>query len=78
MLIAEESFDALLGLLIDAGLVPRGCAAAALGRLADRLLLHASGKTQTHYGIRELELRDQAGRLLARANALRAQHGLHA
>jgi hypothetical protein len=75
MLIAEESFDALLGLMIDAGLVPRGCAAAALDRLVERLMLHASGRSGTHYGIRPPELLDQAGRLSRLAAGLRMSTG---
>ncbi|TAI67614.1 hypothetical protein [Bradyrhizobium sp. Leo170] len=38
MLIAEESFDAMLQMLIDGGLVPKSCAAVMLDRLSARLL----------------------------------------
>ncbi|MEY9237707.1 hypothetical protein ABIF78_010088 [Bradyrhizobium japonicum] len=72
MLIAEESFDAIVQMLIDSGLVPRGCAAVMLDRLSEKLLMHASGRTDTHWAIRAPELLDQAGRLSAKASALRA------
>jgi len=75
MLIAEESFDAIVQMLIDSGLVPKGCAAAMLNRLSERLLLHASGRTETHWAIRAPELLDQAGRLSAKAVMLRAGCG---
>ncbi|MCK1577856.1 hypothetical protein [Bradyrhizobium sp. 174] len=77
MLIAEESFDAILQMLIDAGLVPRGCAAVMLDRLSEKLLMHASGRTDTHWAIRAPELLDQAGRLAAKASAMRATVRLH-
>lgn len=76
MLIAEESFDALLQMLIDAGMVPKACAAIMLSRLSEKLLLHASGKTETHWAIREAELLDQATRLATKAAGLRASTGL--
>ncbi len=71
MLIAEESFDAMVQMLIDAGLVSRGCAAIMLDRLSGKLMLHASGRTETHWAIREAELMDQATRLSTRAVMLR-------
>ncbi|KGT73682.1 hypothetical protein ABIF65_003753 [Bradyrhizobium japonicum] len=77
MLIAEESFDAIVQMLIDSGLVPRGCAAVMLDRLSEKLLMHASGRTDTHWAIRAPELLDQAGRLSAKASALRATPRLH-
>ncbi|MEH2668009.1 hypothetical protein DXU07_00765 [Bradyrhizobium elkanii] len=75
MLIAEESFDAMLQMLIDAGLVPRSCAAVMLDRLSERLLLHASGRTGTHWAIRVPELIDQATRLATKAATLRTVIG---
>lgn len=71
MLIAEESFDAILQMLIDSGLVPRGCAAVMLDRLSEKLLMHASGRTDTHWAIRAPELLDQATRFASKAAALR-------
>lgn len=75
MLIAEECFDAMLQMLIDAGLVPKGCAAIMLDRLSEKLMLHASGRTATHWAVRVPELLDQAGRLSAKASALRTKVG---
>lgn len=75
MLIAEESFDAMLQMLIDAGLVPKGCAAVMLDRLSERLLMHASGRTQTHWAVREPELIDQATRLATKAGIMRVAIG---
>lgn len=72
MLIAEESFDAIVQMLIDAGLVPKGCAAVMLDRLSERLMLHASGRTDTHWAIRVPELIDQATRLAMTAAKLRS------
>jgi hypothetical protein len=75
MLIAEESFDALLQMLIDAGLVPKGCAAVMLDRLSAKLMMHASGLTETHWAIREAELLDQAKRVAMKAATLRVATG---
>lgn len=72
MLIFEESFDAIVQALIDSGRIERGCAAVMLDRLSERLLLHASGRTNTHWPIREPELIDQATRLAAKSMTLRA------
>lgn len=72
MLIAEESFDALVQMLIDAGLVSKGCAAVMLDRLSGKLLLHASGRSETHWAIRAPELLDQATRLATRAVVMRS------
>ncbi len=72
MLIAEESFDALVQMLIDAGVMPKSCAAVMLDRLSEKLLMHASGRTSTHWAIREPELLDQATRLSTKAAGLRA------
>jgi hypothetical protein len=77
MLIAEECFDAIVQMLIDSGAVPRSCAAVMLDRLSERLLLHASGRTDTHWGIRASELLDQAGRLSGKASSLRAVARFH-
>lgn len=71
MLIFEECFDAIVQLLIDAGLVSKGCAAVMLDRLSGKLLLHASGKTETQWAIREPELLDQATRLATKAAVMR-------
>jgi len=71
MLIAEECFDAILGMLIDSGAVPRACAAIMLERLSEKLLMHACGRTGTHWAIREPELLDQATRLAMKASAMR-------
>lgn len=75
MLIAEESFDAMLQMLLDAGLVPKACAAVMLDRLSAKLLLHASGRTETHWAIRVPELIDQATRLATKAAAMRTTVG---
>lgn len=75
MLIAEESFDALLQMLIDAGLVPKSCAAVMLDRLSERLLMHASGRTETSWPTRAPELIDQAARLATKAGMLRVMCG---
>ncbi len=75
MLIAEESFDAIVQMLIDAGLVTKGCAAVMLDRLSGKLLLHASGRTQTQWAIREAELLDQATRLATNAAMMRSGIG---
>lgn len=75
MLIAEESFDAMLQMLIDGGLVPKSCAAVMLDRLSARLLMHASGRTDTHWAIRAPELIDQATRLATKAASLRVLYG---
>ncbi|WP_454629625.1 hypothetical protein [Bradyrhizobium cenepequi] len=75
MLIAEESFDAMVQMLIDAGLVPKSCAAVMLDRLSARLLTHASGRTETHWAIRAPELIDQATRLSTKAATLRCSVG---
>ncbi|WP_092114225.1 hypothetical protein [Bradyrhizobium erythrophlei] len=75
MLIAEECFDAMLQMLIDAGLVHRSCAAVMLDRLSERLLLHASGRTETHWAIRTPELIDQATRLSRMAATLKTVIG---
>jgi hypothetical protein len=71
MLIAEESFDAIVQLLIDASLVSKGCAAVMLDRLSGKLMMHASGLTTTQWAIREPELIDQATRLAAKSMMLR-------
>jgi hypothetical protein len=75
MLIAEESFDAIVQMLIDAGLVTAGFAAVMLDRLSAKLLLHASGRTDTQWAIREPELIDQATRLSRNAAMLRSSIG---
>lgn len=75
MLIAEECFDAIVQLLIDSGRIEKGCAAVMLDRLSERLLLHASGRTETHWAIRAPELLDQATRLATKAAAMRAACG---
>jgi hypothetical protein len=75
MLIFEETTDALLQLLLDAGLVSKGCAAVMLDRLSERLLMHASGRTDTPWAIREPELIDQATRLAMKAAVLRTMIG---
>ncbi|WP_253640051.1 hypothetical protein [Bradyrhizobium sp. USDA 4541] len=75
MLIAEECFDAMLQMLIDAGLVPRSCAAVMLDRLSEKLLLHASERTDTHWAIRKPELIDQATRLSTKAATLKTVIG---
>lgn len=77
MLIAEESFDALVQMLVDAGLVPKAFAAVMLDRLSEKLLMHASGRTETHWAIREPELIDQAMRLSTKAAAMRVAIGVH-
>lgn len=71
MLIAEESFDAIVQMLLDAGAVPKACVAVMLDRLSGRLMAHASGRTDTHWAIREAELLDQATRLSMKAAVLR-------
>lgn len=73
MLIAEECFDAMLQMLIDVGAVPRSFAAVMLDRLAERLLLHASGRTDTQWAIRAPELLDQATRLSTIAAGMRVR-----
>jgi hypothetical protein len=75
MLIAEECFDAMLQMLIDAGLVPKSCVAVMLDRLSAKLLMHASGRTETHWAIRPPELIDQATRLSTKAATLRCSVG---
>jgi hypothetical protein len=72
MLIAEECFDAIVQMLIDAGLVSKGCAAVMLDRLSGKLLMHATGRTETQWSIRQPELLDQATRLSTKAAVLRA------
>jgi hypothetical protein len=62
-------------MLVDAGLVPKACAAVMFDRLSARLLLHASGRTETQWPIRDLELVDQATRLATKAATLRATCG---
>lgn len=71
MLIAEESFDALVQMLLDAGVLPKACAAIMLDRLAGKLMAHASGRTDTQWAVREPELIDQATRLATKAAVLR-------
>jgi hypothetical protein len=75
MLIAEESFDALVQMLIDAGMLSKGCAAVMFDRLSGKLLLHASGRSETHWAIRAPELLDQATRLSSKAAMLRSSIG---
>jgi hypothetical protein len=75
MLIFEETTDAIVQMLIDAGLVPKGCAAVMLDRLSAKLMMHASGLTETHWAIREPELLDQARRVAAKAAVMRAGTG---
>lgn len=75
MLIAEESFDAMLQMLIDVGLVPKSCAAVMLDRLSERLLLLASGRLETHWAIRVPELVDQAARLATKAATMKTVIG---
>lgn len=74
-LVAEECFDALLQMLIDAGLMPKGCAAVMLDRLSAKLLMHASGRTETQWSIRAPELIDQATRLATKSAVLKAVSG---
>jgi hypothetical protein len=76
MLIAEECFDALLQMLIDAGAVSKGCAAVMLDRLSAKLMMHASGLTETHWAIRQPELLDQARRFASKAVVMRGVGGI--
>jgi hypothetical protein len=71
MLIAEESFDAMVQMMIDAGLLSKGHAAVMYDRLSNKLLLHATGRTDTQWSIRAPELLDQATRLSTRALMIR-------
>lgn len=75
MLIFEETTDAMLQLLLDAGLVSKGCAAVMLDRLSAKLMMHASGLTETQWAIREPELIDQATRVAAKAAVMRGSVG---
>lgn len=72
MLIAEESFDAIVQLLLDAGVMPKACVAVMLDRLSGKLMAHASDRTETHWAICEPELIDQAARLATKAAVLRS------
>lgn len=75
MLIAEECFDAIVQMLIDAGLVSKGCAAVMLDRLSTKLSLHANGGTETQWAIRRPELLDQSTRLAKKAAMIRLSIG---
>lgn len=72
MLIAEESFDALLGLLIDAGVVTSKDTALMLARLADRLKAHGTGEIVSEWCVDDAELKHAAIRFSAMSELLRA------
>jgi len=72
MLIAEESFDAILRLMVDTGLVSKRSAAVMLDDLSARLMMHSCGLTQTVWATRETELLHQATRIAMKAERLRA------
>ncbi|NEV75514.1 hypothetical protein DYI24_00260 [Rhodopseudomonas sp. BR0C11] len=70
-LIAEESFDALIVLLVETELVPRSSIAGMLDKLSARLMLHASCRTNSRRAHRERELIERAGRIAALAASYR-------
>lgn len=75
MLIAEETTDALIALLIASGAVTTGEACICLMRLSERLEDHALGRRQSDWTVVPCELLDASARHAAHAAMLRARTG---
>jgi hypothetical protein len=75
-MIAEDSFAALVALLIDCKAVPRNVMAETLQRLSDQLIAKARGQLETEWAIYPAEAFDRARDLTAQAARLRAGEAL--
>ncbi len=63
MLIQEETFNALIGFLIDRKVCSESEASVMLRSLAQRLRDHADGKTDTDYAVHRSEMLEHVSRL---------------
>ena len=74
-MIAEDSFTALVDVLVDCRAVPRTVMAEALDGLANRLAAKARGELDTEFVVHRAEAFDRARDLLQQAAALRSASG---
>jgi hypothetical protein len=71
-MIANESFGALVALLVDCRAVPKNVMAATLERLSDHLIAKARDQLESDFQIYPAEIFDRARDLSDRAASLRA------
>jgi len=71
-MIAEDSFSALVALLVDTNAVPRNVMAVTIQRLADGLVAKARGEMETDFQVYPAEAFDRARSLMAMASRLRS------
>jgi hypothetical protein len=71
-MIAEDSFAALVAVLVDCNAVPRTVMADALDGLANRLAAKARGELETEFVVHPAEAFDRSNGLSLQAAALRS------
>jgi hypothetical protein len=72
-MIAEDSFSALVALLINCKAVPRNVMAETLQNLSDQLIAKARGQLETEWALYPAEIFDRARSLTAKAAELRTE-----